>query len=107
MNEMNKLQIMNAAGRYTDCNDRADEFLVRCSDFTGKNREEINQNLLNGEIMSIGTDWYNRIRFEPKPIKHQPVITVKCSCGHTVPKSQVMSASLGTSCPDCYDEMSD
>jgi len=31
---------------------------------------------------------------------------VKCSCGHTVPRSQVMSASLGTSCPDCYDRMS-
>jgi len=31
---------------------------------------------------------------------------VKCSCGHTIPKSQVMSASRGTSCPDCYDRMS-
>ena len=32
---------------------------------------------------------------------------VKCSCGHTVPASWVMSASRGTSCPDCYDDMSD
>ena len=32
---------------------------------------------------------------------------VKCSCGHTVPKNQVMSASLGSSCPNCYDRMSD
>jgi hypothetical protein len=31
---------------------------------------------------------------------------VKCSCGHTVPKSSVMSASMGSSCPDCYDRMS-
>lgn len=32
---------------------------------------------------------------------------VKCSCGHTVPASLVMSANLGTSCQDCYDRMSD
>jgi len=31
---------------------------------------------------------------------------VPCSCGHTVPRSDVMNASLGTSCPDCYDRMS-
>lgn len=29
-----------------------------------------------------------------------------CECGHEVPESQVMSASLGTSCSDCYDRMS-
>jgi len=32
---------------------------------------------------------------------------VLCDCGHTVPESWVMRASLGTACPDCYDEMSD
>jgi len=32
---------------------------------------------------------------------------VKCSCGHSVPRGSVMSASLGTSCPDCYDRMSE
>ncbi len=31
---------------------------------------------------------------------------VRCSCGHTVPRSQVMQASHGTACPDCYDRMS-
>ena len=31
----------------------------------------------------------------------------KCSCGHTVPVSQVMNASMGSSCPDCYDRMSE
>lgn len=39
-------------------------------------------------------------------LKNQPAQKlVKCSCGHAVPQSQVMMASLGTSCPDCYDEM--
>ena len=32
---------------------------------------------------------------------------VKCDCGHTVHRSQVMNASRGSSCPDCYDRMSD
>lgn len=31
---------------------------------------------------------------------------VKCSCGHSVPRGSVMSASMGTSCFDCYDRMS-
>jgi hypothetical protein len=31
----------------------------------------------------------------------------KCACGHTVPASVVMSTSTGSSCPDCYDRMSE
>jgi hypothetical protein len=34
----------------------------------------------------------------------QPV--VRCACGHTCDKADVMHASLGTSCPECYDRMS-
>lgn len=37
----------------------------------------------------------------------KPVQLVKCDCGHRVPAGQRMNASLGTSCPDCYDRMSD
>jgi hypothetical protein len=36
-----------------------------------------------------------------------PVEMVQCDCGHTVAVGQRMMASLGTSCPDCYDRMSD
>jgi hypothetical protein len=32
---------------------------------------------------------------------------VKCSCGHVVPRGSVMSASMGSTCPDCYDRMSE
>lgn len=32
---------------------------------------------------------------------------VVCDCGHTVAANLVMNASRGTSCPDCYDRMSD
>jgi len=37
---------------------------------------------------------------------HRTRDSVRCDCGHTVSRSHVMSASLGTSCPDCYDRMS-
>jgi hypothetical protein len=36
-----------------------------------------------------------------------PVVIVHCDCGHDVPVGSRMSASLGTSCPDCYDRMSE
>ena len=41
----------------------------------------------------------------------QPPVTdpevVRCACGHIAARSVVMSTSRGTSCPDCYDRMSD
>ena len=36
-----------------------------------------------------------------------PAEMVRCDCGHTVAKNQAMNASTGTSCPDCYDRMSE
>ena len=36
-----------------------------------------------------------------------PVEMVSCGCGHSVPAGQRMNASMGTSCPDCYDMTSD
>jgi len=41
---------------------------------------------------------------DPKPVQ---IEMVKCDCGCVVPRSQVMGASMGTACPDCYDDMSD
>ena len=32
---------------------------------------------------------------------------VTCMCGHSVEKILVMNASLGTTCPECYDKWSD
>lgn len=34
------------------------------------------------------------------------VATTVCTCGHTCQETLAMSASRGTSCPDCYDKMS-
>ena len=42
-----------------------------------------------------------KLKTTPKPQQ-----LVRCDCGHSVPRALVMSSSTGTSCPDCYDEMS-
>lgn len=36
----------------------------------------------------------------------EPLPVVECSCGHTVQRDLVMAANLGSSCPDCYDRLS-
>lgn len=43
----------------------------------------------------------------PPPPPAKPVETFVCSgCGETFPMSQAMNASLGMTCPDCYDSQS-
>lgn len=39
--------------------------------------------------------------------RYRIVIMAHAGCGCSVPRRQLMHASLGTSCPDCYDRMSD
>lgn len=39
--------------------------------------------------------------------KRAGIATVRCDCGHTVEAKVAMRASLGSSCPECYDRMSD
>lgn len=71
-------------------------------------REEVSAALDSGiELRNHREDWYSKCRQKPAPRPPQkPAEMVTCSCGHTVPKILVMSASLGTSCPDCYDRLS-
>ncbi len=57
-------------------------------------------------IGGIGVFTENEAPISPvQPTRTTPL--VRCDCGHSVPDAQVMMASQGTSCPDCYDEMSD
>jgi hypothetical protein len=49
-----------------------------------------------------GTGYIRRKRAAQQPAK-----LVRCDCGRSVEPTLVMSASRGTSCPDCYDRMSD
>lgn len=58
--------------------------------------------LLQQRIENPPADLIERIH---KRIQQEPEF-VKCKCGHTVPRALVMSASLGSSCPRCYDRMS-
>ena len=73
-----------------------------------RSRDEIMSELNMGRVVEFAktANYYNthdmkriRIYREPTPAPE----LVKCSCGHSVPRGSVMSASLGTSCPDCYD----
>jgi hypothetical protein len=65
--------------------------------------------------VKCGTNWYSEIRdgeaeekyYAEKKVARNAEPLVECSCGHSVPKIQVMHASRGTACPDCYDRMSD
>lgn len=42
---------------------------------------------------------------QTKEKPHIPMVT--CTCGHTILANLVMTTSFGTSCPDCYDRMSE
>jgi hypothetical protein len=74
----------------------------------------------NGEIMTIAGDaYFNTVNMHNEKMAYRaahPIqlrtgrpepVMVHCSCGHTVNSFSVMSASMGTSCPDCYDRMSE
>ena len=127
-----RLQYQLSNGVWVDCNDRTDEFLHLCRanngpDVTGKivprfratrdltDAEAVEALLAGAELRNDAADWYSNCRcgnaYERKMAERRaarPAIKmVKCSCGHTVPSHSVMSASLGSSCPDCYDRMSD
>lgn len=127
-----RLQYQLSNGSWHNCENRTEEFLVLCQknngpDETGKKivpRFRATRDLTRDEVVEyLGTgatlrndpaDWYSECRdgdavdriMAERRARQKPVEMIDCSCGHTVPRSSVMSASLGTSCPDCYDRMS-
>ena len=129
MTATNNIQYRLSNGSWVDCEARTSEFLERAVrrareivEFRAKNGipsagsvpnyAEITTSdvalaaLAAGNCPSIGTDWYAEIRAKPAPIQRPAVKMVKASCGHTIPQSSLMTASLGTCCPDCYDRLS-
>lgn len=101
------LQYQLSNGNWIDCKDRNEEFLTRCATQSGLDRECTIRALSSGKTLrNDSDDWYSNCRFKPEPVKIVVAELVKCSCGHSVPKISVMNASLGTSCPDCYDRLS-
>lgn len=128
-----KLQYQLSNGNWTNCDDRIEEFLTMCERHNrispaGKindrsswttdrelTRDEVIAALETGrEMRNDASDWYSNCRdgeaYERKMAERRaaapPVKMVKCSCGHTIPSGSVMSASLGSACPDCYDRLS-
>lgn len=62
-----------------------------------------------GETFTVNQLWdysaeLDKLIQEREELKRKGM--VKCDCGHTVHKSQRMMTSNGSSCPDCYDRMS-
>ena len=86
------------------------EAVQKAASRNGQSVEQIKADLLVGQKIAWcdspnhaydhGTG-YIRTKRNAKPVQ-----LVKCSCGHSVPLARVMSSSMGTSCPDCYDRMS-
>ena len=73
-------------------------------------REQVIEFLATGKVLPYDTDWYAQIRDVDilKPQQPQPVIEmILCNCGHRCMKHVVMMTSHGTSCPNCYDRMSE
>jgi len=68
--------------------------------------EQVINFLGTGETISFSDYWYANIRMTPEPVVRPAAEMVHCSCGHDCPRSQRMSTSRGTSCPYCYDRMS-
>ena len=68
---------------------------------------EVEALLATGQDLPYGDDWYEVLRAKQatRPTL-QSIALVPCDCGHSVQPISVMHASLGTSCPDCYDRLS-
>ena len=95
----------------TPTQDDLEAAIIGAMEIEKKSREEIVEILESGKPVR----WckspnyyydhsYGKIGTKRAP---KPVVEIKCDCGHTVEKSLVMNANFGTSCPDCYDRMSE
>lgn len=111
-----KFQCMLGNGRWADEN-RIDYFVTKAVErdaifAMNENRPQMTADdvlsaITAGKELPYGTDWYAFIRDADavQPKKVVEVKLIKCDCGHST--AHPMRASLGTSCPDCYDRMSD
>ena len=109
-----KLKRQLTSGSWVDCGEDTSDFIARAAKHTNLTVDRVVQILDNADKISYGTDWNENLvdaeafeRYQAGKKTQQPIEMVKCSYGHTVPKHLVMSASLGTACDRCYDQMSD
>jgi len=120
-----RLQYQLDNGAWMDCGERRTEkFLAMCvenkqrtgGEWKKLSLGEVVSTLAEGkELRNDPNDWYSNCRdaeaveriMAERKANQKPVEMVKCSCGHTIRRSSVMNASIGSSCPDCYDRMSE
>ena len=106
------LQYQLSNGTWMDCisemfGDRTEEFMTRCEKNNAMTRDEVVAALDAGQTLrNAPEDWYSNCRIKPAPVERVAVEMVRCDCGHSTPVGTAMNASTGTSCPDCYDRMS-
>ncbi len=68
---------------------------------------EVIEELFQAEVYAVEKSKQTaHANIDAAPIRVLPEM-VACDCGHECGAAMVMSASLGTSCPDCYDTLSD
>jgi len=108
MTKTRKLQYQLSNGSWFDCEERTEEFLGRCEVVSEMSREDVLAILETNEtVRNDFSDWYSNCRFAPVETKEEIINDdVICDCGHHVPSNLVMNASMGSSCPNCYDKMS-
>ena len=123
-----ELQYQLSNGNWVDCLYAAqtERFLERCVEFdsTVSTRDEAIAALGAGRVLrNDREDWYSNCRCYQAALKlHRARLEkrkrqfeqnfgrprmVTCDCGHKIPHHLVMNTTRGTSCPDCYDQMSD
>jgi hypothetical protein len=115
--EFSKLLISNGyVGQWgitwkTPTHDELEQAIVGAMEIEGKTRNDIIAILESGKSVRWcqSPNYYYDHSYGKIGTRRtaQPVEMVMCNCGHRIEKNMVMSASMGTSCPDCYDRMSD
>lgn len=94
----------------TPTSDEFENAIAGAMTIKNKTRNEILESLESGQSVrwcKSPNYYYDHSYGMIRRKRAAPTITlVECDCGHSVPRELVMTASLGTSCPDCYDRMS-
>jgi len=86
------------------------EAVTLAAERNGKTEEEIKRLLLTGKAVEWQDSpnyYYDHSKGVIRRKRSAPQVKlIDCACGHSVPQVLVMTSSQGTTCPDCYDRMS-
>ena len=87
-----------------------EEAITGAMEMNNMTREQVIATLESGKALKWGKSpnfYYDHSYALIGRRRDAPAVEMQaCDCGHTIPRALVMNASMGTSCPDCYDRMS-